>query len=127
MCSDFECIEDLQILLFTALCEPKLEAFPLCFIYDYPKCQSALAKVKRQVARRFEMYMFGVEVANGYDELQDEEDYKKCFQREINKRSILSKTPVDIDECFLSGLQNSLPQCSGVAIGIERLLSNLLK
>ena len=127
LCSDFEWIEDLQILLFTALCEPKLEEFPLCFIYDYPESQSALAKVGGQVAHRFEMYMFGVEVANGYDELQDAQDYQKCFEREINKRLVLGKTPVDIDEDFLSNLQNSLPQCSGVAIGLERLLSNLLK
>ncbi len=127
LCSDFEWIEDLQILLFTALCEPKLEEYPLCFIYDYPKSQSALAKVQGQVAHRFEMYMYGDEVANGYDELQDAQDYQKCFGLEINKRLVLGKAPVDIDKGFLSNLQNSLPQCSGVAIGVERLLSNLLK
>lgn len=127
LCPDFEWIEDLQILLFTALCEPKLEKIPLCFIYDYPASQSALAKVQGQVASRFEMYMYGDEVANGYDELQDAQDYQKCFEYEINKRLVLGKTPVAIDKDFLSNLQNSLPQCSGVAIGLERLLSNLLK
>ncbi len=127
LCTDFERIEDLQILLFTALCEPKLQTFPLCFIYDYPKNQSALAKVKGQVAQRFEMYLWGVEVANGYDELQEAQDYQKCFEYEINKRLVLGKPFVALDKNFLSNLQTPLPQCSGVAIGLERLASNLLK
>ncbi len=127
LCIDFEWIEDLQILLFTALCEPKLKAFPLCFIYDYPKNQSALAKVEGQVARRFEMYLSGVEVANGYEELQNAHDYQACFEREISKRLVLGKALVELDKDFLSSLQTPLPQCSGVAIGLERLASNLLK
>jgi lysyl-tRNA synthetase class 2 len=53
------------VLVVVAQCEPKLEEYPLCFIYDYPKSQSALAKVQGQVAHRFEMYMYGDEVANG--------------------------------------------------------------
>jgi lysyl-tRNA synthetase class 2 len=53
LCGDFEWIEDLQILLFTALCEPKLEEYPLCFIYDYPKSQSALAKHPYLVGSEF--------------------------------------------------------------------------
>jgi lysyl-tRNA synthetase class 2 len=68
-----------------------------------------------------------MDIKYGYDELQDAQDYQKCFEYEINKRLVLGKTPVAIDKDFLSNLQNSLPQCSGVAIGLERLLSNLLK
>lgn len=125
LCTDFEWIADLQILLFTHLIEPKLESLPLCFIYDYPQQQSALAKVKGQVAHRFELYLYGVEIANGYDELQDANEYQQRFESEISKRSILDKIPVDLDEDFLSNLKKPLPQCSGVAIGLERLLSQI--
>jgi lysyl-tRNA synthetase class 2 len=52
--------------------------------------------------------MYGDEVANGYDELQDAQDYQKCFEYEINKRLVLGKTPVAIDKDFLSNLQNGL-------------------
>jgi len=123
--TDFEWIEDLQIFLFTHLIEPKLKDLPLCFIYDYPIMQSALAKVEGQVAHRFELYMNGVEIANGYDELQEAKTYQQRFNDEINKRSVLDKTSVDLDKGFLSSLQNPLPQCAGVAIGIERLLSQI--
>lgn len=125
LCTDFEWIEDLQILLFTHLIEPKLNDFPLCFIFDYPRQQSALAKVSGQVAHRFELYMHGVEIANGYDELQDANDYRQRFESEINKRFVLDKVSVDLDEDFLSSLKKPLPQCSGVAIGLERLLSQI--
>ncbi len=123
LCTDFEWIEDLQILLFTHLIEPELAKLDACFIYDYPACQSALAKVEGGVALRFELYIKGIEVANGYDELQNVDEYRQRFKSEIDKRTILGKTTVELDEGFLSNLKNPLPQCSGVAIGIERLLS----
>jgi lysyl-tRNA synthetase class 2 len=69
--------------------------------------------------------MNGVEIANGYDELQEAKTYQQRFNDEINKRSVLDKTSVDLDKGFLSSLQNPLPQCAGVAIGIERLLSQI--
>ncbi len=123
LCTDFEWIEDLQILLFTHLIEPELAKLDACFVYDYPACQSALAKVEGGVALRFELYIKGIEVANGYDELQNVDEYRQRFKSEIDKRTILGKTTVELDENFLSNLKNPLPQCSGVAIGIERLLS----
>lgn len=123
--SDFEYLEDLQIFLFTDLVEPSLKQIPVCFVYDYPACQSALARVVDGVAYRFELYINGVEIANGYDELQSAQDYQKCFMREINKRHALGKFSMEIDQDFLSILQRPIPQCSGVAIGIERLLSQI--
>jgi len=123
LCTDFEWIEDLQILLFTHLIEPELAKLEACFVYDYPACQSALAKVEGDVALRFELYIKGIEVANGYDELQNADAYRQRFKSEIGKRTVLGKTAVELDEEFLSNLNHPLPQCSGVAIGIERLLS----
>ncbi len=122
---DFQHIEDLQTLLFVHLIEPQLINMPVCFIYDYPEAQSALARVEGQVAKRFELSMFGVEIANGYDELQDADAYQARFSDEINKRITLGKTAIDLDVDFLSNLTKSLPQCAGVAIGIERLLSQI--
>ncbi|NYT52531.1 MAG: EF-P lysine aminoacylase GenX [Candidatus Vesicomyosocius endoextente] len=118
-------IEDLQMLLFVHLVEPKLKNLPLCFIYDYPKSQSTLAKVRNQVAKRFELYLNGVEVANGYDELQTKDEYQQVFICENNKRKQFSKLISEIDVSFLSKLSKPLPQCTGVAIGINRLLTQI--
>jgi lysyl-tRNA synthetase class 2 len=110
------------MLLFVHFVEPKLRQYPICFIYNYPKQQAALAQVGCGVAHRFEMYLHGVEVANGYQELQKSADYRKRFQIELEKRKVLGKSPITLDEQFLSDLSTPLPFCSGVAIGIERLL-----
>ncbi|BBB23169.1 lysyl-tRNA synthetase, class II [Abyssogena phaseoliformis symbiont OG214] len=123
--TDFVWIEELQMLLFVHLVEPKLKELPLCFIYDYPKSQSALAKVEGQVAHRFELYSNGVEVANGYDELQIKSEYEQVFMHETTKRKQLGKSISPVDVSFLSKLDNPLPQCAGVAIGINRLLTQI--
>ncbi len=125
--SDFDWIEDLQIFLFTYLIEPKLAQIPICFVYDYPSGQSALAKVRNGVAHRFELYINGVEIANGYDELQTQNDYQNQFEREIKKRQSLKKQEISIDKEFLKQLKTPLPQCSGVAIGLDRMLSQIQK
>jgi lysyl-tRNA synthetase class 2 len=123
--TDFAWIEELQMLLFVHLIEPKLKNLPLCFIYDYPKSQSALAKTEHQVAHRFELYLNGIEVANGYDELQTKGEYQQVFIREIAKRKQLGKPILQIDTSFLSKFNKPLPQCAGVAIGVDRLLAQI--
>jgi lysyl-tRNA synthetase class 2 len=123
--ADFHWIEDLQMLLFVHFVEPKLHHHPICFIYDFPSQQAALAQVENSVAHRFELYLGGVEVANGYQELQAAEDYRERFQIELKKRQELGKPAMAIDEQFLADLSSPLPFCSGVAIGIERLLEIL--
>jgi lysyl-tRNA synthetase class 2 len=122
--SDFHWIEDLQTLLFIHLIEPKIAQIPICIIYDYPKEQAALAQINGPLAHRFELYINGVEIANGYQELQSSEDYRFRFNNELIKRKKLSKTTPLIDKQFLNELKDGgLPYCSGVAIGIERLFS----
>jgi lysyl-tRNA synthetase class 2 len=123
--ADFDWIEDLQIFLFTALCEPKLSALPVCFIYDYPASQNALSKVEGQISHRFELYLSGTEVANGYDELQNAQAYEQVFKRENAKRKQLNKPFFKPNVDFLNQLKGSLPQCSGVAIGINRLICKI--
>ncbi|HCJ87367.1 MAG TPA: EF-P lysine aminoacylase GenX, partial [Gammaproteobacteria bacterium] len=122
---DFEWIEDLQIFLFTHLIEPKLKDLSLCFIYDYPAVQSALAIVEGKVSHRFELYINGVEVANGYDELRHANEYQVVFEQEIEKRRTLKKYTPDLNKGYLEAVQSSLPQCAGVAIGMVRLFSEI--
>ncbi|WP_435188537.1 EF-P lysine aminoacylase EpmA [Pseudothioglobus sp. nBUS_23] len=123
--SDYEWIEDMQMVLFVHLVEPKLKSIPVCFIYDFPWQQAALAQIDGPVAHRFEMYINGTEIANGYQEIQTSNEYRDRFQTEINKRKSLSKFTDFLDEDFLDDLKDGLPACSGVAIGIDRLFASL--
>jgi lysyl-tRNA synthetase class 2 len=123
--SDYEWIEDMQMVLFVHLVEPKLKTIPVCFIYDFPRQQAALAQIDGPVAHRFEMYINGTEIANGYQEIQTSNEYRDRFQTEIDKRKSLSKFTGFLDEDFLDDLKDGLPACSGVAIGIDRLFTSL--
>ena len=123
--SNYDRAEDLQTLLFVHLIEPKIRQIPICFIYDYPKEQAALAKIEGSVAHRFELYLNGVEVANGYQEIQTANEYRDRFTTEIYKREKISKKISLVDEEFLKDIKDGLPNCSGVAIGIERLFSTI--
>ena len=123
--SDYDYIEDMQMVLFVHLIEPKLKTIPVCFIYDFPKQQAALAQIDGLVAHRFEMYIKGTEIANGYQEIQTSKEYRDRFETELGKRKSLSKSIGSLDEDFLDDLKVGLPSCSGVAIGIDRLFSSL--
>ena len=123
--ADYDWIEDMQMVLFVHLIEPKIKTFPVCFIYDFPKQQAALAKIDGLVAHRFEMYINGTEIANGYQEIETANEYRDRFETELDKRKSLSKSIGSIDEVFLADLKDGLPPCSGVAIGIERLFNSL--
>ena len=113
------------MVLFVHLIEPKLKTFPVCFIYDFPKQQAALAQIDGLVAHRFEMYIKGTEIANGYQEIQTSKEYRDRFETELSKRKSLSKSIGSLDEDFLDDLEDGLPSCSGVAIGIDRLFTSL--
>ena len=116
--------------LFTHLVEPQLQD-GLYVIFDYPKEQAALARVEKDeddmfVAKRFEVFINGMELANGYWELSDKTEQLKRFEKNQKTRELLSKKPVDIDKKFMASLEQGLPDCSGVAMGIDRLLMCLL-
>ncbi|MEI8054433.1 MAG: EF-P lysine aminoacylase EpmA [bacterium] len=111
-------------LLFTHLIEPKLGQESPVFIYDFPVSQAMLANVRSEgppVASRFEVYFKGVELANGFHELSDAKEQRKRFLRDLAKRRELNLSQVPLDENFLLALLN-LPDCSGVALGVDRLL-----
>ena len=117
-------------LLFSHCVEPKLPK-GLVFVHDFPKSQAALARLHDtglgyQAARRFEAFIDGVELANGYYELSDCNELKRRFQEDNIIRDRLGKSRVDLDAHFVSAMEHGLPECSGVALGVDRLMMNLL-
>ena len=114
----------LQLLLAQVI-EPELPDY--CFIYDYPAPQAALAKISpdakgEPVARRFELFCKGMELANGYDEETDGKVLRARFEGDQQRRAELGRPVPDIDQNLLAALAHGLPPCAGVAFGIDRLL-----
>ena len=112
-------------LLMSHCIEPNLPQ--ACFIYDYPASQSALAKTGmdeqgNKVARRFEVYVNGIELANGYQELTDAQEQERRFELDNAARAVMGKAPMAADVRLIKALAAGLPECCGVALGVERLL-----
>jgi lysyl-tRNA synthetase class 2 len=111
-------------LIMTHIIEPRL-GDGLVFIRDYPASQAALARVRPgdpQVASRFEVYLNGMELANGFHELSDATEQAQRFEQELARRREAGIVTVDIDDHLLAALQAGLPDCAGVALGVDRLL-----
>jgi elongation factor P--(R)-beta-lysine ligase len=122
--NDLSKTDYLQLLLSHSI-EPQLP--PYCFIYDYPEEQAALAAVAKDkqgvsVARRFELFGQGMELANGYLELVDAAEQRARFESDNATRSGKGLQTHGIDERLMAALENGLPSCSGVAVGVDRLL-----
>lgn len=112
-------------LLFCMCIEPKIGQQRPCFVYHFPASQAALAKLNtddNRVAERFELYFKGMELANGFDELTEADEQRQRFIDDNNKRKALGLVEVPVDERFLAALSHGLPQCSGVALGVDRLM-----
>jgi elongation factor P--(R)-beta-lysine ligase len=113
-------------LLMSHVIEPQLGRGALCFVYDYPVSQAALARVVQAddvwVGQRFELYVEGVELANGYCELTDAREQRQRFERDNALRRDRGQSERHVDERLLAALAHGLPDCSGVALGIDRLL-----
>ena len=95
------------------------------FVYDYPACQSALAKLSNttpKVAERFELFINGMEIANGFHELTDADEQLARFEQDLILRKKENRPDLPIDHLFLDALKQGLPDCAGVAVGIDRLL-----
>jgi len=105
-------------------------AFPenqLTVITDYPASQAALARLNpdQKTAARFEIYWGPLELANGFHELDDAVEQKRRFDAENNQRKERELPEIPIDENLLSALESGLPDCAGVALGLDRLLMQL--
>jgi len=109
-------------LLVSHVLEPALPRDCPVFIYDYPASQAALARVQGGVAGRFELYINGMELANGFHELADSAEQRRRFEAENQQREQAGLPLMPLDESLLAALEQGLPDCAGVALGLDRLL-----
>lgn len=118
--------DDFLSLLFEDKIEPQLGLNDsVCFIYDYPASQAALARISEtdpRVAHRFELYIEGIELANGFYELADSSQQLARFEADNSWRKNNGLAEIAIDQHFIAALEHGLPECSGVALGLDRLL-----
>lgn len=112
-------------LLFSVMVEPNIGLQAPVFVYDFPESQAALAKISQadpRVAHRFEVYYQGVELANGFYELQDACEQRRRFEADNQARIARGLAPQPIDTHLLAALEAGLPDCAGVALGVDRLV-----
>lgn len=123
--------DDWLMLLMSHVIEPKLGYTAPVMIYDFPESQAALARIRDadegefgeyKVAERFEVYVHGVELANGYHELTQANEQWSRFKQDCDRREALGLPQRPIDYRLLAALEHGLPACAGVALGVDRLL-----
>ena len=114
-------------LLMSHCIEPAIRDWGLVFVTDFPPSQAALARIQRvdgrEIAARFECYVHGQELANGYLEQTDAEALTAQLNRENARRKMRGLMPRPIDKRLLAAHQHGLPDCAGVALGVDRLLA----
>lgn len=126
---------DLDGLLDAAmglLIGPKLGQGCPCFVFNYPSSQAALARVSHDAyghswARRFEMYWKGLELANGFFELCDAAEQAARFEADLRHRRAYDQVRPPMDLALIEALKHGLPDCSGVALGLDRLFALLME
>jgi lysyl-tRNA synthetase class 2 len=109
-------------LIMSTIVGPQLGRERLSFVYDYPASQAALARVHGRIASRFEAYLDGIELANGFHELGAAQEQRERFEADLAERARKGLPAMPIDERFLAALEHGLPDCSGVALGFDRLV-----
>lgn len=112
-------------LLMTHFIEPQLPINQATFIYDFPATQAALARIRPgnpSVAERFEVYVGSIELANGFHELTDVQEQRQRFLNDNKQRKESGCPEAPIDQHLLAALNAGLPNCAGVALGIDRLI-----
>ena len=115
--------------LFNRLVMPHLGLLAPEFIYDFPVSQAALSRIRHDsppVAERFELFIAGIEIANGFHELVDASEQRQRFNADNERRRSLGLPAVAIDENLMAALAHGLPNSAGVSVGIERLLMAML-
>ena len=100
-------------------------------VKNFPRCQAALAKVAKDeagelVAKRFELYWQGLEIANGYWELTDANEQRQRFMDDNRIRLEQGLPEIKPDPDFIAAIEKGLPECAGIALGVDRLLMCLL-
>jgi lysyl-tRNA synthetase class 2 len=116
-------------LLMGLIVGPLLGRDGPCFICDYPASQAALARLRppasglAAVAARFELYLDGLELANGFHELADPTELRARFDQDLKIRHARGQVRRPLDENFLAALEGGMPDCAGVALGFDRLVA----
>lgn len=118
-------------LLISHVIEPQLKSVPAIFVTEYPESQAALAKVKEggagfKVAARFELFVKGVELANGYHELTDFREQDRRLAADQLQRAELGLPQRPLEKRLVDALESGMPDCAGVALGVDRLLMLML-
>jgi len=111
--------------IFSHKVQPLLGENALCMIYAYPACQASLARISTDnpnTVDRVELFINGIELGNGFYELSDAGEQDRRFTKEMQVRQDNSLPPVSKDQRLLAALAAGLPDCSGIAIGLDRLL-----
>ena len=139
-----KCFKDISLtshtehldLLFSYVIQPNLGIEHPIFVYDFPRQQCALAKTgpnitdgnnaykqnNYTISQRFELFWKGIELANGYQELTDPVELQRRLTNEAQTRSLATS---EIDPFLLQAQQHGLPECAGVAVGLDRLLMSI--
>jgi lysyl-tRNA synthetase class 2 len=119
--------DDWLDLLFAEIIQPTLESV---IIYDFPSSQAQLAKIRQDgnqtVSERFELFLKGQEIANGYHEARDASELRRRFQKNRDSRLAEGRSWLPINSRLLTVMELGFPQCSGTALGIDRLLMVML-
>jgi elongation factor P--(R)-beta-lysine ligase len=113
-------------LLMGLIVGPRLGRENPCFVCDYPASQAALARLKPglpRVAARFELYIDGLELANGFHELVQPSEQRERFVRDLALRGARGQVQPPVDENLLAALEQGMPDCAGVALGFDRLVA----
>jgi elongation factor P--(R)-beta-lysine ligase len=118
--------EDWLDLLLSHCIEPRLPVDAILLLHDFPAGQCALARIggagDEAYACRFEAYVGGIELANGYYELCNAKEQRRRFEADNTRRRLRGEAELPIDEALIDALAHGLPDCAGVALGIDRLL-----
>ncbi|MCX5894874.1 MAG: EF-P lysine aminoacylase EpmA [Proteobacteria bacterium] len=121
--------EDRYFLDWVEKIEPFLASQKGVFITDFPSPLSSLAKISPdnpRVCERFELFMDGLEIANAFSELTDAVEQDERFKESLLKRKNTGKELYEIDHKFIQALRDGMPECAGVALGIDRLIMAIL-
>jgi len=112
-------------LLLATVVEPRFDPSALTFLHDYPASQAALSRLRPgppATAARFEVFLGGMEIANGFHELADAQEQGARFGQEARARAAAGRDCPPADRRLLAALAAGLPDCAGVAIGVDRLV-----
>ena len=111
-------------LAFSAMIAPRFDPDRITFVHGFPASQAALARIDPNgEAARFEAFTGGLELANGYRELTDADEQRARFEREQATRRAAGRAAPPLDENLIAALRHGLPDCSGVAVGVDRLVA----